>query len=114
SDLNADDDLGRPKPRHLLGLLEGDRAVVDDRSDVGHGPGLHVGQPLAAPANPPDGAVALIVDLEDERLRKLGADVERRTGRERRLLVTLPYPAPEGHLAAASRPAGRCAPSGRI
>ena len=35
------------KPGHLLGLLERDRAVVDDRRDVGDGARLHVRQALA-------------------------------------------------------------------
>ena len=39
---DADDDLARPEAGHLLGLLEGDRAVVDDGRDVGDGARLHV------------------------------------------------------------------------
>ena len=39
---DADDDLARPEAGHLLGLLERDRAVVDDGGDVGDGARLHV------------------------------------------------------------------------
>ena len=39
---DPDDDLGRPEAGHLLGLLERDRAVVDDGGDVGHRARLHV------------------------------------------------------------------------
>ena len=39
---DADDDLARPEAGHLLGLLERDRAVVDDRGDVGDRARLHV------------------------------------------------------------------------
>ena len=44
--------------------------------------------PLAADAA--DGAVAVVVDLEDERLGELGPDVERRAGGERLAVVALP------------------------
>ena len=56
---DADDDLGRPEAGHLLGLLERDRAVVDDRRDVGDRARLHVRQALALAADAPDGAVAV-------------------------------------------------------
>ena len=57
--------------------------------------------PLAADAA--DRPVPVVVDLEDERLGELGPDVERRAGGERLVLVALPDPAPEGHLAARLR-----------
>ena len=81
---DADDDLGRPEAGHLLGLLERDRAVVDDRGDVGDRARLHVAQALALAADAPDRPVAVLVDLEHERLGELGADVERRAGGGRR------------------------------
>ena len=80
---DADHDLGRPEPGHLLGFLERDRAVVDDGRDVGDGARLHVRQALALAADAADRAVAARVDLEDERLGELRPDVERRAGGER-------------------------------
>ena len=116
---DPDDDLGRPEAGHLLGLLERDRAVVDDRRDVGDGARLHVRQPLALASDAADGAVAGAVDVEDERLGELGADVERGTGGEGLLAVALPDPPPEGHQAPVSsrdRIAARAAssPSRRV
>ena len=81
---DPDDDLGRPEAGHLLGLLERDRAVVDDRGDVGDRARLHVRQALALAPDAADRAVPGVVDLEDERLGELGADVERRAGGQRR------------------------------
>ena len=81
---DADDDLARPEAGHLLGLLEGDRAVVDDGRDVGDRARLHVAQALPLAADAADRAVAVVADLEDERLRELRADVERGAGGERR------------------------------
>ncbi len=80
---DADDDLGRAEAGHLLGFLERDRAVVDDRRDVGDGARLHVRQALALAPDAADRAVAARVDVEDERLGELGPDVERRAGGER-------------------------------
>ena len=51
----------------------------------------------------------VVVDLEDERLGELGADVEGRAGGERRDVVALPDAAPEGHLARPRAPSGRSA-----
>ena len=70
---DPDDDLGRPEAGHLLGLLEGDRAVVDDGRDVGDRARLHVRQALALAADAADDADAARIDLEDERLGELGA-----------------------------------------
>ena len=111
---DADDDLGRPEAGHLLGLLEGDRAVVDDRRDVGDRARLHVAEALALAPDAADRAVAGLVDLEDERLGELGPDVEGGAGGERLLAVALPDAAPEGHqpsAASAERMAARA--SGR-
>ena len=79
---DADDDLGRAEAGHLLGLLEGDLAVVDDRGDVGHGARLHVRQPLPLATDATDHATSGLVDLEHERLGELGPDVERGARRE--------------------------------
>ena len=100
---DADDDLGRAEPGHLLGFLERDGAVVDDRGDVGHGPRLHVGEALALAADTPDGAVAIGIDVEDERLRELRPDVERRARSEGLVAVALPDPTPERHQASVPR-----------
>ena len=81
---DPDHDLARPEAGHLLGLLEGDRAVVDDGRDVGDGARRHVAQALPLPADAADRAVAVLADLEDEGLRELGPDVERGAGGERR------------------------------
>ena len=97
---DPDDDLRRPEAGHLLGLLERDRAVVDDRRDVGDGARLHVGQALPLAPDATDRAVAVLVDLEHERLGELGPHVERRAGRQRGFLIALPDPAPERHLPA--------------
>src|SRR5438093_9226967 len=78
---NADHDLLRPEAGHLLGLLEGDRAVVDHGRDVGHRARLHVREPLALPTDALDGAAA-VLDLEHERLGELGANVEGAAGGE--------------------------------
>ncbi len=94
---DADDDLGRPEAGHLLGLLEGDRAVVDDGGDVGHGARLHVGQALALAADAAHGADARRIDLEDERLGELRADVEGRAGGQGGLVVAVPEPPQERH-----------------
>ena len=99
---DADDDLGRPEAGHLLGLLERDGAVVDDGRDVGDRARLHVREALALAPDAADRAVAVVVDLEDERLGELRPDVQRRAGGERLLPVALPDAAPEGHQAAAS------------
>ncbi len=82
---DPDDALRRPEAGHLLGLLERGRAVVDDRVDVRHRAGLHVGEALALAADAPHGAEPGLVDVEDERLYELGADVQRRAGSQRRL-----------------------------
>ena len=100
---DADDDLGGPEPGHLLGFLEGDRAVVDDGGDVGDRARLHVRQALALAADAADRAVAGVVDVEDERLGELGADVERGARGEGLVAVALPDPTPEGHQAPAPR-----------
>ena len=85
---DADDDLRRAEAGHLLGFLERDGAVVDDGRDVGDRARLHVREALALPADAPDGRRgAGRVDLEDERLRELGADVERRAGGQRLFLA---------------------------
>jgi hypothetical protein len=94
---DPDDDLGRSETGHLLGLLESDRTVVDDRGDVGDGARLHVRQTLTLAADAADRTVPGLVDLEHESLRELGPDVERRARGERLLLFSLPDPAPEGH-----------------
>jgi hypothetical protein len=39
---DPDHDLARPETRHLLGFLERDGTVIDDRRDVRDGPRLHV------------------------------------------------------------------------
>ena len=98
---DPDHDLGRAEAGHLLGFLERDRAVIDDRADVRHGPRLHVGETLAFPADAPDGSATLGVDLEDERLRELGPHVERGAGSQLRAPVALPEPSQEGHGRAA-------------
>ncbi len=67
----------RPEAGHLLGFLERHLAVVDDRGDVRDGARLHVRQALALAAGALDVAVPVAVDLEDERLGELRADVER-------------------------------------
>src|SRR6476469_8075219 len=107
---DPDDDLRGSKPGHLLGLLQGDGAVVDDRGDIGDRAGLHVGQALTLPTDAPDRAVTRVVDLEDECLGELGADIERRARGQALILIPLPDPAPEGHQAVAAR-AARTAPS---
>ena len=94
---DPDHDLARPEAGHLLGLLEGDRAVVDDGGDVGDGARRHVAQALALAADAADRAVAVVADLEDERLRELGPDVEGRAGGQGLALVALPEPAEERH-----------------
>ena len=48
----------RPEAGHLLGLLERDRAVVDDGRDVRDGARLHVAQALALAADAADRAMA--------------------------------------------------------
>ena len=53
------DHLGRPEAGHLLGLLERDRAVVDDGRDVGDRARLHVAEALALAADAADRAVAV-------------------------------------------------------
>ena len=117
---DPDDDLGRPEAGHLLGFLEGDRAVVDDGRDVGHRARLHVREALALAPDAPDDADAARVDLEHERLGELGADVEGRAGGRRGLVGATPDPAQEGHPApptpAASRTSSRAAarPSRRV
>ena len=78
---DADDDLLRPEAGHLLGLLERDGAVVDDGRDVGDGARLHVREALALAPDAADDALA-VLDLEDERLRELRADVERGARRQ--------------------------------
>ncbi len=83
---DADDDLRRPEPGHLLGLLEGDRAVVHDGRDVRDRARLHVRQALAPAAHPAHGPVAGLVDLEDEGLGELRADVQRGAGGRDRAL----------------------------
>ena len=100
---DPDDDLGRTKAGHLLGFLEGDRAVVDDRGDVGDGARLHVREPLPLAPDAADRAVAGRVDIEDESLGEFGPDVERGAGRQRLAGVALPDPTPEGHQAPVSR-----------
>ena len=80
---DADDDLGGPKAGHLLGFLERHGAVVDDGRDVGDGARLHVRQALPLAPDAADGAVAVRVDVEDERLGELGPDVEGRAGGQR-------------------------------
>ena len=100
---DPDDDLGRPEAGHLLGFLEGDGAVVHDRGDVGDRARLHVRQALPLAADAPDRAVARWVDVEDQRLGELGADVEGRAGGQRLAGVALPDPTPEGHQAPVSR-----------
>ena len=94
---DADDDLARPEAGHLLGFLERDRAVIDDRRDVRDGPRLHVREALPLAADAAHRAEALVVDLEDERLGELGPDVESRARGEVVGPVALPDPAPEGH-----------------
>jgi hypothetical protein len=41
--------------------------------------------------------VTVLADLEDERLRELGPDVEGRAGGQRLLAIALQEPAEEGH-----------------
>ncbi len=94
---DPDDDLARPEAGHLLGLLEGDRAVVDDRGDVRDGAGLHVAEALALPSDAANRPVAVIADLEDEGLGELGPDVECRADGERLTAVPLEDLPPEGH-----------------
>ena len=53
---------------------------------------------LSLATNAPDGAVAVVADLEDERLRELGPDIQGGAGGERLLAVALPEPAEEGHV----------------
>ena len=77
---DADHHLARPEPGHLLGFLERDRTVIDDRRDVRDGPRLHVREALSFTADATDRAQALVIDLEDQRLGELGTDVERRAG----------------------------------
>ena len=99
---DADDHLARPEARHLLGLLERHRAVVDDGRDVRDRARLHVRQALALAADTADGAVPGLIDVEDERLGELGADVQRGAGGEGLVPVALPDPAPERHQASRS------------
>src|SRR4030067_431233 len=94
---DSDDDLAWTEAGHLLGFLEGDRAVVHHGRDVGDRPGLHVRQALALPPDAADDPLPRLVDLEDERLRELGPDVEGGAGGERFLALTTPQPAKEGH-----------------
>ena len=54
---------------------------------------------LTLAPDPAHGAVARLVDVEDQRLRELGPDVEGGAGGERLLPVALPDAAPEGHQA---------------
>src|SRR4029079_10743336 len=96
---DADDDLGRAKAGHLLGFLERDGAVVDDGRDVGHGARLHVRQTLAFATHSTDRSVPGRVDVEDERLGELCADVEGRAGGQGIGGIALPDPPPEGHQA---------------
>ena len=107
---DPDDALRRPEAGHLLGLLERDRAVVDDGVDVGHRARLHVGQALALAPDASHRPQAGGVDLEDERLRELGADVQRGAGGERRLLLAAPDPAPERHGRSPISPLLACRP----
>ena len=79
---DADDALRGPEPRHLLGFLERGGAVVDDRIDVRHRAGLHVGQALALPPDAANRAHAALVDLEDEGLDELGSDIQSGAGSE--------------------------------
>src|SRR5204862_6907947 len=94
---DPDDDLARPETGHLLGFLERDRAVVDDRRDVDDRPRRHVAQALALPTDTANRAVTVLPDLEDEGLRELRADVERGAGGERLEFVALPEPPEGGH-----------------
>ena len=100
---DPDDDLRRAEAGHLLGFLERDRTVVDDGRDVGHGPRLHVRQALALAPDATDRAVAVRVDVEDQRLGELGADVQRRARGEGLVAVALPDPTPERHQASVPR-----------
>src|SRR4051794_25790606 len=103
---DADDDLARPKSRHLLRFLERDGAVIDDRRDVRDGPRLHVRETLALAPDPADGAEPFVVDLEDQCLGELRPDVERGAGGQSLGPLALPDPAPERHQPPApSRPA---------
>src|SRR5207249_5353395 len=107
---DADHDLARSETGHLLGLLERDRAVVDDRGDVGDGPRRHVAEALPLAADAADGAVAVVADLEHEGLGELGPDVERGARGQGIGLVALPEAAKEGHpqtVAEMGRGAGR-------
>ena len=99
---DPDDDLGRAEAGHLLGFLEGHRAVIDHRGDVGDRPGLHVGKALPLPTHAPDRAMTVGIDIEDERFRELRSDVEGSTGRESRSGVALPDAPPERHQVACS------------
>ena len=54
-------------------------------------------QALALAADAADRPVPVVVDLEDERLGELRADIERRAGGQRLVVVALPDAAPEGH-----------------
>ena len=94
---NADDTLGRPETRHLLGFLECDRAVVHHGVDVRHGARLHVRQALAFAPDAAHGAHAVVVDFEDESLDELGPDIEGGAGADGRFFLVAPDPAPESH-----------------
>ena len=98
-----------PEPGHLLGFLERDRAVVDHRGDVRDGPRLHVRETLALAPDAANRPVTGAIDVEDERLGELGADVERRAGGQGLLAVALPDPTPEGHQAPVASRARRSA-----
>ena len=106
---DPDHDLGRPEAGHLLGLLERDRAVVDDRGDVGDGARLHVREALSLAPDAADRPVTGGVDIEHERLGELRPDVERGAGGEGLVAVALPDPAPEGHQAPVSSAAAMAA-----
>ena len=103
---DADDDLRGPEAGHLLGLLERDRAVVDDRGDVRDRARLHVRQALAPATDAAHGPVAGLVDLEDERLGELRPDVQRRAGGRDGPFVAVPDAAQERHLGRSSRGTG--------
>ncbi len=96
---DADDDLRRPEPGHLLGLLEGHRAIVDDRGDIRDRARLHVREALPLATDAPHRPQPRLVDLEDQGLGELGPDVERGADRQALRPVALPDPAPEGHQA---------------
>src|SRR5262249_22492140 len=99
---DADHDLAGAEAGHLLGFLERDRAVVDDRRDVRDRPGRHVAEALPLAPDSADRAVAVLGDLAHERLGGLGPDVEGGAGGEPVAFVALEDPAEEGHAQAAA------------